>query len=39
MIAHTTTPPGQHLVVGDNSHYPTSGKNENVQILTKPYVK
>ena len=38
MIAHTTTPAGQHLV-GDNSHYPTSGKNENVQILTIPFVK
>ena len=38
MIAHTITPAGQHLV-GDNSNYLTSGKNENVQILTKPFVK
>ena len=32
------SPTGQNYV-GDDSHYLTSGKNESVQILIKPFVK
>ena len=38
MLGRVTSQIGEHLLEED-THYLTSGKNENVQILTKPFVK